>query len=402
MFTPAELEKIPLEVQRLVINLSMRIMEDVIDRINMISSISRTADYEIYRLSQIGLSSETIRKAIQETLKLSDTEIDRIYSEVIQEGYADDERLYNAVGKPFTTYTENLPLQQLVEAVRAQTKLEMQNITQTMGFAIDVNGKTVFIPMAQYYQRTMDSAMMDITSGAFDYNSTIKKVVNEMTKSGVRTVDYESGWSNRIEVATRRAIMTGVTQVTGKINEANMDALETDYVEVSWHATARIGEGINNHQGWQGRVYHWNRCNNRKVDEEYPDFIETTGYGEILGLCGANCYHGFHPFIPGISTRLYTDEQLEEMNAKENIPVKYKEKEYTKYEASQHQRRLETLMRKQREDIYLMKRAEASEDDIITLKTKYRGTMTQYRNFSKAMKLPMQEERIFMDGLGRV
>jgi hypothetical protein len=377
-------------------------MEDVIDRINMISSISRTADYEIYRLSQIGLSSETIRKAIQETLKLSDTEIDRIYSEVIQEGYADDERLYNAVGKPFTTYTENLPLQQLVEAVRAQTKLEMQNITQTMGFAIDVNGKTVFIPMAQYYQRTMDSAMMDITSGAFDYNSTIKKVVNEMTKSGVRTVDYESGWSNRIEVATRRAIMTGVTQVTGKINEANMDALETDYVEVSWHATARIGEGINNHQGWQGRVYHWNRCNNRKVDEEYPDFIETTGYGEILGLCGANCYHGFHPFIPGISTRLYTDEQLEEMNAKENIPVKYKEKEYTKYEASQHQRRLETLMRKQREDIYLMKRAEASEDDIITLKTKYRGTMTQYRNFSKAMKLPMQEERIFMDGLGRV
>ena len=77
MFTPAELEKIPLEVQRLVINLSMRIMEDVIDRINMISSISRTADYEIYRLSQIGLSSETIRKAIQETLKLSDTEIDR-------------------------------------------------------------------------------------------------------------------------------------------------------------------------------------------------------------------------------------------------------------------------------------------------------------------------------------
>lgn len=402
MFTPAELEKIPLEVQRLVINLSMRIMEDVIDRINMISSISRTADYEIYRLSQIGLSSETIRKAIQETLKLSDTEIDRIYSEVIQEGYADDERLYNAVGKPFTPYTKNFTLKQLVDAVRAQTKLEMDNITQTMGFAIEMNGKTVFTPMAQYYQRTMDNAMMDITSGAFDYNSTIKKTINEMTKSGVRTVDYESGWSNRIEVATRRAIMTGVTQVTGKINEANMDALGTDYVEVSWHATARTGDGINNHQGWQGRVYHWNRRNNRKIDEEYPDFIETTGYGEILGLCGANCYHGFHPFIPGISTRLYTDEQLEEMNAKENIPVKYKGKEYTKYEASQHQRRLETLMRKQREDIYLMKRAEASEDDIITLKTKYRGTMTQYRNFSKVMKLPMQEERIFMDGLGRV
>ena len=402
MLTPAELEKIPLEVQKLVTNLSMRIMEDVVDRINMIGSISRTTDYEIYMLSKIGLSSETIRKATQETLKLSNAEIDRIYDEAIQEGYAEDERLYNAVGKPFTPYTKNFTLKQLVDAVRAQTKLEMDNITQTMGFAIEMNGKTVFTPMAQYYQRTMDNAMMDITSGAFDYNSTIKKTVNEMTKSGVRTVDYESGWSNRIEVATRRAIMTGVTQVTGKINEANMDALGTDYVEVSWHATARTGDGINNHQGWQGRVYHWNRRNNRKIDEKYPDFIENTGYGEILGLCGANCYHSFHAFIPGVSTRLYTDERLEEMNARENMPVKYNGKEYTKYEATQYQRKLETLMRKQREDIYLMKRAKVSEDDITDLKIKHRWAMTQYRNFSKTMKLPMQEERISMDGLGRV
>ena len=402
MLTPAELEKIPLEVQKLVTNLSMRIMEDVVDRINMIGSISRTTDYEIYMLSKIGLSSETIRKATQETLKLSNAEIDRIYDEAIQEGYAEDERLYNAVGKPFTPYTKNFTLKQLVDAVRAQTKLEMDNITQTMGFAIEMNGKTVFTPMAQYYQRTMDNAMMDITSGAFDYNSTIKKTVNEMTKSGVRTVDYESGWSNRIEVATRRAIMTGVTQVTGKINEANMDALGTDYVEVSWHATARTGDGINNHQGWQGRVYHWNRRNNRKIDEKYPDFIENTGYGEILGLCGANCYHSFHAFIPSVSTRLYTDERLEEMNARENMPVKYNGKEYTKYEATQYQRKLETLMRKQREDIYLMKRAKVSEDDITDLKIKHRWAMTQYRNFSKTMKLPMQEERISMDGLGRV
>ncbi len=402
MFTPSELEQIPLEIQRLMIELSMNIMSDVIDRINMINSISRTADYEIYQLSRIGLSSETIRKAIQDKLKLADAEIDRIYDEIIQEGYAQNKRLYDSVEVPHTPYRENAPLQQLVEAVRRQTKTEMENITRTTGFAIDMNGKTVYTPMAEYFQRTLDGAMMDITTGAFDYNKTVKKAIQEMTKSGVRSVDYESGHSNRIEVATRRAVMTGVTQVTSQITQMNMDALGTNYVEVSWHATARTGEGINNHQGWQGRVYHWNRMGDRKPEEEYSDFIEATGYGELLGLCGVNCYHSYHAFIPGISTRLYTDEQLDKMNAKENTPKKYKEKEYTSYEATQRQRQLETLMRKQRQDIKLLERANASDDDIINAKIHYRETMRQYKEFSEKMGLPQQRERIYADGLGRV
>ncbi len=402
MFTPSELEQIPLEIQRLVIDLAMNIMSDVIDRINMINSISRTADYELYQLSRIGLSSETIRKAIQDTLKLADAEIDRIYDEIIQEGYAQDKRLYDSVGLPHTPYRENAPLQQLVEAVRRQTKNEMENITRTTGFAIDMGGKTVFTPMAEHFQQTLDNALMDITTGTFDYNKTVKKVIQEMTKSGVRTVDYESGHSNRIEVAARRAVMTGVTQVTGQITQMNMDKLDTDYVEVSWHATARTGEGINNHQGWQGRVYHWNRRNNRKADEEYPDFIEITGYGQVQGLCGANCYHSYYPFLPGISERLYTDDQLDQMNAKENTPKTYMGKEYTSYEATQRQRYLETLMRKQRQDIKLMQDAKADPDDIINAQIRYRETMRQYKEFSKTMGLPEQRERIYADGLGNI
>ncbi len=402
MFSPSELEQIPIEIQRLIIDLSLNIMRDVVDRISMINSISRTADYEIYQLSRIGVSSETIRKAIQDTLKLADAEIDRIYGEVIRDGYAQDKRLYDAMGVPHTPYRENAPLQQLVEAVKRQTKTEMENITRTTGFAIDMNGKTVFTPTAEYFQRTLDSAMLDVTTGAFDYNKTVKKVIQEMTKSGVRTVDYESGRSNRIEVAARRAVMTGVAQVTGRITEMNMDALNTDYVEVSWHATARTGDGINNHQGWQGHPYHWNKRNNRKMDEEYPDFMERTGYGQVQGLCGANCYHTFHAFIPGISERMYTDEQLDAMNAKENTLKSYMGKEYTTYEATQRQRQLEVLMRKQRQDIKLMEQAKADPDDIINAQIRYRETMRQYREFSERMKLPQQRERIYADGLGRV
>jgi len=385
MLTPAELERIPISVEKLMVELSMRIMGNVIDRIRMIDSISRTADYEIWELSRVGLSSDTIRKAIQTALQKSDAEIDKIYDEIIKEGYARDENLYKATGKPFTRYDDNLPLQQLIEAVKRQTRDELSNITQTTAIRVQGRKGIKYQDTAQYLKNKMDQAVTDITSGAFDYNKTIKETIHEMTRSGVRVVEFESGWHNRIEVASRRAIMTGVTQVTNRINETNAEKLETNYFEVSWHATARP-----THQVWQGRVYS-------------KDKLETIcGLGTGPGLCGWNCYHSYYPFLPGISTRTYTDEQLDEMNAKENEIKMYKDKEYTTYEATQRQRQLETIMRKYRQDIQLGKTAELPEDEVAISKILYNSAMQEYVDFSKKMGLPQQRERIYQDGLGRV
>lgn len=384
MLTPAELERIPIEIQKIMIDLSMRIMEDVVDRIHMIDSISQTTDYEIYQLSRLGLSSNTIRKAIQTVLKKTDLEVDKIYDEIIKEGYARDENLYNATGKSFTRYEDNKPVQQLIEAVKKQSKDELTNITQTTAVRVTNNGRLEYQAVPDYLRRKLDKAVMDISSGAFDYNKSVHSTIKEMTKSGIRVVEFESGWHNRIEVAARNAIMTGVSQVTNQINEMNAEALETNYFEISWHGTARPA-----HQLWQGRVY---------SKEE----LETVcGLGTVTGLCGANCYHSYYPFIPGISKRLYTDGQLDEMNRKENELRKYKGKEYTTYEATQRQRYLETLMRKLRQDIQLGENAGLPEDDIALDKIKYHGAMQEYVDFSKEMGLPQQRERIYMDGLGR-
>ena len=179
--------------------------------------------------------------------------------------------------------------------------------------------------------------------------------------------------------------MTGVNQVVGKINDQNAKALGTDFFEVSWHATARP-----EHQLWQGRVY------SRK------ELTDICGLGTVTGLLGANCYHSYFPFIPGVSVRQWTDEELDQMNAKENELKNYKGKEYTTYEATQRQRQLETLMRAQRRKIKLLKSGGADEDDIVNAMAKYRATMSQYTTFSKQMGLQQQRERIYADGLGRV
>ncbi len=117
---------------------------------------------------------------------------------------------------------------------------------------------------------------------------------------------------------------------------------------------------------------------------------------------GADCYHDYYPVIPGISEPTYTEEELAEMNRKGNIPVKYGDKEYTKYEALQRQRRLETTMRAQREKIHLLKLGNADEDDIIAARCRYRGTSQEYTRFSKAMDLPQQRQRVTVDGLGNI
>jgi hypothetical protein len=385
MFKPSELERMPIPIEQRMAELEMRIMEDIIRRIRINDEITRSADWQIYRLVQTGKSTEEIQRYIKEALDLTDAEINRLYDEVIKTGYARDEEIYEKVGVDFIPFKENAELQQLVQAVISQTKEELENITRTLGFAIDMNGKTVFSPMSEYLHKVLDTAVMEVATGVFDYNTTLKRVVNEMVRSGVRSVDYETGHSNRIEVAARRALMTGVNQVVGHINDRNADTLGTDYFEVSWHATARP-----THQIWQGRVY------------TRQELVDICGLGTVTGLLGANCYHSYYPFIPGISKRQWTDEELDRMNAAENKPKEYKGKEYTTYEATQRQRQLETLMRAQRRKIKLLKAGGADGELLQETMAYYRGTMAQYIAFSKRMGLPQQRERIYMDGLGRV
>lgn len=385
MFTPSELEGIPLEIAGQFSALEQRIMEDIIRRIKINGEITRSADWQIHRLHELGESKRVIKKYIADTLGLDKKEINHIYKDVIRRGYERDESIYKYKGKPMIPFNENLPLQQLIYAVSAQTLDAFKNITGTMGFAVKQGDKVVFTELSDYYQRTLDGAMLDITTGAFDYNTVLRRITKELTNSGLRTVDYASGRSIRIESAARTAVMTGVSQVTAHINLSNAEQLGTDLFEVTWHSGARP-----THQVWQGRVY------------TLKELEDICGYGLVTGLCGANCYHDFYPFIEGISERIYTDEELEELNRQENTPVEFNGRQYTRYEATQRQRYLERKMRAQRQEINLLQKGGASEDEIINARCRYRGTSSEYTRFSKAMNLPQQRERVTVDGLGNI
>lgn len=383
MLTANEIERFSIAFDAPMRNLENRIMEDIIRRIKINGEITRAADWQINRLYELGMSKKDIENAIKQSLDLSDEDIHKMYSEALKTDYLRNAELYKASGKNQIPLAENFALQRMLNAVSDQTYGTLKNITNSLGFSVrNSAGRLEFKPIADYYQQTLDSAIFDIASGAFDYNTVLKRAVSEMTNSGLRTVDYATGWANRVDVAARRAIMTGMSQLTAKVNEDNAKALDTEYFEVSWHGGARP-----EHQSWQGKVY------SRKELEK------VCGLGTVTGLCGANCYHDYYPFIPGISERTYTDEQLAEMNLEENTPVEYNGRKYTKYQALQRQRQLETAMRAKRQLIHLLESGGANEDDILNARCRYHGLSQEYSMFSKAMKLPQQRERVNTGGV---
>lgn len=383
MFTPTEIEALPSAMEQLYRSLQLNIMSDLTERLETNGKeITSAADWQINRLYELGVSKDEIDSLIQSTLNVSDDEIDRIYDEVVKSGYARDEKLYAGKGKEYIPYAENKQLQQLVKAVKNQTKSEYRNITGSLGFAVRNADNTLsFTPLAEFYQRTLDNGLMQIASGAFDYNTVLKRVVKTMTDSGLRSVEYSSGWSNRVDVAARRALMTGFNQVVAKVNEDNAEQLGTEYFEVSYHRGARP-----THRVWQGRVY------------SKKELETVCGLGTVTGLCGANCYHSYSPFIKGIDTPTYSEEELDRMNEEENTPKEYNGKEYTAYEAQQRQRQIETAMRADRQKIELLTQGGADDDTITGAKAKYFQRQDEYVKFSKAMNLPQQWERITVDG----
>ncbi len=380
-----DIDGISLRMEAIWTGAEERIMQDIIRRIKKAGEITSTADYQINRLVEMGKSTEEVERILKEALGAAWPEMFELYDEAAEWRYVRNKDVYEQVNGEFIPPEENEWLQQTSDAVKEQTKDELENLSRSYGFSVMMGTRRVFMPFATYYQRYVDSAIMDIISGGFDYNSVIRRVVTQMTNSGLRFVDYATGYSSRADVAARRSILTGVAQITAEVNERNAEELGTDYFEVDWHPAARP-----DHQAWQGKVY------------SREELVSVCGLGSKTGLCGINCRHVYYPFVPGVSERMYTDEWLEEQNRKEAETKEWHGKKLNAYEQTQQQRKMETAMRAQREKVRGFQEAGVDNDEITIAKCKYQAQLDEYKQFSKKMGLPEQRERIYQDMRGRV
>lgn len=370
------------------------VIADIARRIEKVGSITEMAQWQIERAQALGLSKQHIQKELAKALKKSEKEVSNLMYQAAYMSISQENNSYIQAGMIQSTieFQDILTpeMEQVITATIRQTNEELRNFTRTLGFAKTVGGKVVYADIAKTLHETLDYTYFQISSGVIDPVTGIRQAVKKLVDSGLRYIDYESGWSNKIDVAVRRAIMTGLNQMTNQMTLIRMEELGAEYVEVSAHSTARPS-----HAAWQGQVY----CYKGK-DPKYPDFVESTEYGTGGGLGGWNCRHSFFPFFPGISTRAYSKSDLKRIEENDNRTFEYADKTYNAYEATQHQRRIETAMRK--EKLALLGAKETNDTESFTKHSlKLQRLRDDYKMFSKASGLPTQNERHQLYGFDR-
>ena len=379
-FTPELLDALPEELAELYRSLEDKLLWEICSRLKAADQLNEVTVQDIRALRSHGIDLKSIEASIRKTTGISEKKLDELLNDVV----ARNQKYYTEViDLAHITQPETLVDAATVEGIRQQTLDTFRNLTASMGFLVD--GK--MRPPAKAYQWALDNAEMQIQSGAISYNQAIKTAAQKLAESGIKVVDYESGHKDQIDVAVRRAVMTGVNQICAKYTEQAAEYLETPYFEVSAHAGARDIPGKSpwsSHKAWQGRVY------STRSNDIYLSIYDVCGLGAVDGLEGANCRHRRNVWVEGVSERTYTDEQLAHID--DDLGCTFDGKKYTAYEATQMQRRVERQIIKQKRLVTAYK-ASGQMDEYHAAKAKLTRLNSKYKAFSEAAKLPLQWER---------
>lgn len=388
MLTPNQLNNIPQSFVDLYSELETFILQDIARRIKKAGNITSTAEYQLQQAKLYNIKN--VESKIAEILKLSQKQVDELFPQIAEASLDQEARIYKKAGYKPPGLKESQALRDYLKAAIKNTKGDIENITQSLGFAEVQNGHVVYNNIAKFYQKELNLANFKVLSGTSDYNSAIKQAIRKIAESGVRNVNYDSGYSINIDSAARKAVLTSVQQMSQQMTDENARKIinnEDDiYYEVSAHEGARhTGTGIENHKEWQGKVYKL-----KGSTKDYPNLKETTGLGDIRGLKGAGCRHSYSIFIIGASVRTYTDEQLKNIDPP---PFKYKDKEYTYYEATQYQRQIENEIRKLKRE-QLMYKETGLEEEFKATKSKINILRKEYKDFSSVANISEKKNRL--------
>lgn len=382
-FTPELLDAMPEELAELYRGLEDTLLKEICSRLKAADELNEVTVQDIKALRAHGIDLKEIEKAIRQTTGISEKKLNELIDDVVDR----NQKYYTElIDLAHITQPETLVDAAEVAAIGAQTLDTFRNLTASMGFLVD-NGRTM-LPPAKAYQWALDNATMQIQSGAINYNQAIKTAIKQLADSGLKVVDYESGHRDQIDVAARRAVMTGVSQICAKYTEQSAEYLETPYYEVSAHSGARDEPGPSpwsSHKEWQGKVY------SIRADDIYPNIYEVCGLGSVDGLEGANCRHRRFPWVEGVSERTYNDEQLSHID--DGLGCTFEGKTYTAYEATQEQRKVERTIRKLKREKAAYKAAGLHEEEQ-AVNIRLRRLNAKYKAFSKAAGLPEQLERM--------
>lgn len=365
MLDPRYIDDLPASIVALYRQAEDAILQDMARKLDAYDYWMPAVEWQNQKLRQAGEVQETIISELAKISKKSEDELRRLMSDAGSLALKLDAEVYNNAGLQVPDFNMAEPLRKVLNAGYQQTAGTMRNLTRSTATAAQ-----------QQFFDAADLAWAKIQSGAIDYTTAIREAIKSLADKGIASIRYPGGYTDYMDVAVRRAVVTGINQTACKLSEELADELECDLVEVSAHSGARPS-----HAEWQGKIY-----SRSGKSEKYPEFRTSTGYGTGAGLGGWNCRHSFGPYVEG-SPRIWSDKELEKLNAKD---YEYNGEAMTEYEATQKQRYFERQIRKaKREEIAL----EAAGQDASEAKGRVAYYQKKQADFLDQTGLKRQYER---------
>ncbi len=324
MLSPNTLEYIADDILDVYSRLNERIIEDIARRLVNAGIMTESARWQIQIAQETGLLYDNIVKMVSENMEVSQKVIKDIFEEAAIESLEFDDKIYKRAGLNPIPLIQSQTMLQILNASLIKTNGLINNLCMTTASS----GQELFI-------QALDEAYMDISTGAFDYNTAIFNAIDKASKDGIY-VYYPSGYREKIDVAIRKNIVTSIGQTTGQMQIERAKELGTDLMEITAHEGARP-----KHEIWQGKIV---SLSGKKGYLSLTDI----GYGTVTGFKGINCRHDWFPFFEGISERAYTDKELKELN---NQTVRYNGEDIKIYNARQIQRGLERSIREDKRQL---------------------------------------------------
>lgn len=320
MLPPGYLESLPDAVVELIQEMEDAILSKMAIRITKYGWTDQS-QWEKDRLEAVGVVRSDIVRILSQYTGQTEQAIQAVMADAGRTTVAQDRRYYEAAGM----WKE--------EAVNreAMNKVINAGLRRTQGTFLNLTG-TLAKETAKEFTKAMDRAWLEVSTGTIDAPTAGRRAIKELCAKGIQVVSYPSGHTDQVEVAVRRALVTGVNQGAMAVQDELMDALDCDLVETTAHAGARPEHAL-----WQGKVFsRFGRT------PGYVTLAAGTGFGTGAGLGGWNCRHSYHPFFPGYESA-YSDDILKEYQRK---TCTYNGKALTEYEASQQQRYFERGIRR--------------------------------------------------------
>ena len=366
---PQYLDSLPNTLVDMYSLVEIDILEDMARRISTYDFFIPAAQHQNQKLQELGMTQQHIIEALAGMTGQTQQEIVDLLTEAGEVAIEDDVEYYKAadVYKPDEINSEALHKQ--LNSGLLQTQQAFKNITRTTA-----NTAT------KQFENALDRAWTQINVGGMDYNTAISRAIKDLSQAGVGSIEYKSGRVDNLEVAVRRAVVTGANQTAAKTQEALANELKVELVEVTAHGGARPA-----HAKWQGKVF--SRNGDIEIDGvKYKDLRKATGYGSAGGLCGVNCRHNFHPYIHG-TARTWSDKQIKALDKKN---ISYNGETYTEYEASQIQRGIERDIRSLKRQVAAI---EAGGGDASAERSQLRKANKAYTDFTEQTGLKKQTAR---------